>query len=83
MYDNVIIPAKEGKTEHCWRCGRVLYEDPRGHIGCLNTKCRGYLSGAKRYSKEELKQFKRKQRETLWGGGKTQDNQYKWRNKTK
>lgn len=23
----------------CWRCGRVIYEDPRGHMGCLNTKC--------------------------------------------
>lgn len=39
--------------------GRTLYEDPRGHIGCLNTKCHGYLWGAKKYSKEQLKQIRR------------------------
>lgn len=43
----------------CYHCGRLLWEDPRGHSGCLNTKCRGYLSGAKRYSKEQLKPVKR------------------------
>lgn len=43
----------------CWRCGRIIWEDPRGHSGCLNTKCRGYLSGAKRYDKDQLKQVRR------------------------
>lgn len=52
----------ENKTRPmtCYHCGRMLWEDPRGHIGCLNTRCRrGYLWGAKRYSKEQLKQVRR------------------------
>lgn len=55
MSNNVEENTKT-KPVLCWRCGRVIYEDPRGHMGCLNTKCFGYLSGAKRYDKEQLKQ---------------------------
>ncbi len=52
-------PVKTLRTQTCYHCGRIIWEDPRGHMGCLNTKCRGYLSGAKRYSKEQLKQVRR------------------------
>ena len=52
-------PVKTERTQTCYHCGRMLWEDPRGHMGCLNTKCRGYLWGAKKYRKEQLKQVKR------------------------
>lgn len=51
--------VKATKPLTCYHCGRMIWEDPRGHIGCLNTKCRGYLWGAKRYGKEQLKQVRR------------------------
>lgn len=49
----------KGTPERCWRCGRIIYEDPRGHQGCLNTKCFGYLWGAKKYDKKQLKQVRK------------------------
>lgn len=52
-------PVKTTKPLTCYHCGRMIWEDPRGHRGCLNTKCRGYLWGAKRYSKEQLKQVRK------------------------
>ena len=55
MYDNVIKPAKEGQVEHCWRCGRIIYQDPRGHIGCLNTKCRRIPFGSKKIQSRTTK----------------------------
>lgn len=55
MYDNVIKPVEKGKTEHCWRCGRIIYQDPRGHIGCLNTKCRRIPFGSKKIQSRTTK----------------------------
>ena len=50
----------QGQLQHCWRCGRILYEDLRnGHIGCRNTKCRGYLWGSKWLKEEELRPVRR------------------------
>ena len=60
MYTNSIIPVEQGKIEHCWRCGRILYENLRnGHIGCRNTKCKGYLWGSKWLSEKELRPVRR------------------------
>lgn len=59
MLKNVKNEENKGNLQFCWRCGRIIYEDPRGHIGCLNSKCGGYLWGAKRYSKEQLKQVRK------------------------
>lgn len=33
-------PVKRLKIQTCYHCGRIIFEDPRGHQGCLNTKCR-------------------------------------------
>lgn len=60
MYDNVIRPTKEGEQLRCWRCGRIVFENKKnGHIGCLNTKCHGYLWGAKRVDEKFLVPFKK------------------------
>lgn len=51
---------EKAKTLTCWRCGRIIWENTKtGHTGCLNTKCKGYLWGAKNLDKEYLKQVKK------------------------
>ena len=35
--------------------GRILYEDPRGHMGCLNTKCHSYLWRSKEIQQRAIK----------------------------
>ncbi len=61
MYTNVIIPSKKGQQMKCWRCGRLMYQYTKNpnRIGCLNTKCRGYLWGAKKIDEKFLVPLKK------------------------
>ena len=43
---NNVETENKGNLQFCWRCGRIIYEDPRGHIGCLNSKCRRLFVGS-------------------------------------
>lgn len=66
----------------CYHCGRMLWEDPRGHIGCLNTKCRRLPLGSKKIQPRTTK-ISKKIRNILYEEVETNINinQYKWRNK--
>lgn len=63
MLENVTTETQsKDKTKPltCWRCGRIIWENIKtGHTGCLNTKCKGYLWGAKNLDKKYLKQVRK------------------------
>lgn len=60
MLDNIIRPTPKGQVEHCWRCRQNALERPtRTYSGALIPIVDGYLWGAKRYGKEQLKKVTR------------------------
>lgn len=52
-------PVKTLKTQTCYHCGRMLWEDPRGHWGCLNTKCRRIPKWSKKVRQRTTKASKK------------------------
>jgi len=52
-------PVKTLRTQTCYHCGRIIWEDPRGHCGCLNTKCRRIPFRSKKIHKRTTKASKK------------------------
>lgn len=41
-------PVKTLRTQTCYHCGRIIWEDPRGHIGCLKFRLSWVLMAEQR-----------------------------------